>query len=326
MKRLLIPIFIFFALAAGGLFWWERNSEAPSTNSKLVDFLITKGSSATVIANKLRATGLIKSPLAFRIYTQITGKAKKIPAGEFQLSPNLSLFKIVEELIKGPTEIWVTIPEGLRKEEIAERFTTALNKDEAFKAEFLNLAKDKEGHLFPDTYLFPKEISAAKIVEKMEATFEKKVDLSMQEEIKKGDLGLEKTIILASLVERETKTDAERPIVAGILLKRLEIGMPLQIDATVQYVVSSLNCKNQINCEWWPATTLNDRKINSKFNTYKYAGLPPSPIANPGLSSIKAAVYPEESDYLYYLHDKKGEVHYAKTLEEHNANIKKYIY
>jgi UPF0755 protein len=326
MKPLLISIFVFFALAAGGLFWWNNNAQAPSTDTELVDFLITKGSSATVIANKLKATGLIKNPLAFRVYTQITGKANKIPAGEFLLPPNLSLFKIVEELIKGPKELWVTIPEGLRKEEIAEKFTTVLSKEASFKEEFLSLTQGKEGHLFPETYLFPKEVAAIKIVEKLESTFEKKVDSSMREEINKQELGLEKTVILASLVERETKTDEERPIVAGILLNRLNLGMPLQIDATVQYAVASLNCKNKTKCEWWPTTTIEDRKIDSKFNTYKYSGLPAFPIANPGLSSLKAVVYPEESNYLYYLHDKKGEIHYAETLEEHNANIKKYIY
>jgi UPF0755 protein len=160
----------------------------------------------------------------------------------------------------------------------------------------------------------------------MKATFEKKVDSSMREEINKGSLGLEKTIILASLVERETKTEEERPIVAGILLNRLGINMPLQIDATVQYAVASVSCKAKIDCEWWPTTTIEDRQINSQYNTYKYANLPPAPIANPGLSSIKAVIYPEESNYLYYLHDKKGVIHYAETLEEHNANIKKYIY
>lgn len=325
MKKFLILIFLALILLVGGFFWWERNLEAPSNDTTLTDFLITKGSSATVIANKLKTAGLIKDALAFRLYVQVTGKAKKIPSGEFRLSPSYSLFKIVEELIKGPVEIWVTVPEGLRREEIAAKFMTALEKDESFRQEFLNLTVGKEGHLFPETYLFPKEVTATKIVEKMEATFDKKIDSEMRAEMTQN-LGLEKTLILASLVERETKTDTERPTVAGILLRRLEIGMPLQLDATVQYAIATNKCKNQSECSWWPSTTLEDRKIDSRFNTYKYAGLPPNPIANPGLSSIKAVINPQESDYLYYLHGKNGEIHFAETLEEHNSNIKKYIY
>jgi UPF0755 protein len=326
MKPLLFSIFIAFVLVVGGLFWWEKNSVAPSGEEKLVDLVIAKGSSATIVANKLQTAGLIKSALAFRLYTQVTGKAKRISAGEFQLPNNLSLFKIVEELIKGPKGLWVTIPEGLRKEEIAEKFATTLDKDTSFEEEFLSLAKNKEGYLFPDTYLFPKETTAEKVVAKMEANFEKKVDSSLQEEVNKGSLGLTKIITLASLIERETKTDEERPMVAGILLNRLAIGMPLQVDASVQYVIGGLNCQRKEGCEWWPNTTVEDRKVSSLYNTYKYNGLPPAPIANPGLSSIKAAIYPEKSDYLYYLHDKEGKIHYAETLEEHNTNVKKYIY
>ncbi len=325
MKRFLIFILILVALTAGGLFWWLKNVEAPTKEKNYFDLVIAKGSSATQIANKLKSAGLIKNTLAFRIYVQITNQAQKIPSGEYRLPSNLSLFKLIDQLIKGPTGIWVTIPEGLRREEIAGEFASAFGQGSQFKDEFLNLSKGQEGFLFPDTYLFLKTASPSAIVNKMVSIFDKRVDSKMREDIEASGKTLSEVITLASLVERETKTDQERPIVAGILLRRLKINMPLQIDATVQYSVASARCINKSECEWWPTTTIEDRKINSKYNTYKYDGLPPAPIANPGLSSIKAAIYPQDSSYLYYLHDANGQIHYAGTLEEHNANIRKYI-
>ena len=131
---------------------------------------------------------------------------------------------------------------------------------------------------------------------------------------------------LASIIERETKGADERPVVAGILLKRLNAGWPLQVDASVQYAVSSSNCRGRIlDCEWWPILTRSDLDIDSRYNTYKYAILPPGPIANPGLTSLQAAVYPQSSDYWYYIHDDKGIIHYAKTHEEHNENVARYL-
>jgi UPF0755 protein len=326
MKRFFILILILVSLFVGGFYWWMKNIEPPSKEVNYIDLVIAKGSSATQIANKLRSAGLIKSALAFRIYVQVTNQAQKIPSGEYRLSNNSSLLKIVNLLIKGPTGIWITIPEGLRREEIAEEYSSALGQESNFKEEFLSLSKGKEGFLFPDTYLFLKNASPSAVIDKMVSTFDKRVDSKMKEDIEASDWTLPETVNIASLIERETRTDEERPIVGGILIKRLKAGMPLQLDATVQYVVSSARCTTQsIKCEWWPVTTLEDRKINSQYNTYKYAGLPPAPIANPGLSSIKAAIYPQDSPYWYYLHDDKGQIHYAESLEEHNENISKYI-
>ena len=133
-------------------------------------------------------------------------------------------------------------------------------------------------------------------------------------------------VILASLIERETKTAEERPIVAGILINRLNVGMALQVDAAVQYAIGSTKCTVQsTKCDWWPILTKNDLASASKFNTYKYPGLPPTPIANPGTSSLTAAFNPTGNDYWYYIHDNDGQIHYAKTLSEHNANIAKYL-
>jgi UPF0755 protein len=330
MKRLLIPIVLAIFFILGANFWWSQNIKPVSNDISVVRFVIPKGYSASQIGNKLASQELIKSSLAFRFYVQVTGKAKKIQAGEYRLSSSFSLLKISEQFLKGPVELWVTIPEGLRREEIAERFIKGLEKEGSeaidFRQEFLTESVGKEGFLFPDTYLFPKTASASAVVNKLFITFDQKIDDQMQKDINKSSYTLSQIMTLASIIERETKTTEERPIVSGLFYKRLEVGWPLQADATLQYAIANENCNLKIeNCSWWMQLTKEDLEINSRYNTYKFAGLPPGPIANPGLSSIKAAIYPQESSYWFYLHDPQGKIHYARTIEEHNENIRKYL-
>jgi UPF0755 protein len=188
------------------------------------------------------------------------------------------------------------------------------------------VSEEEEGFLFPDTYLFPKTASAELVVNKMKQTFNKKLSNKIKSDIKGSNYTLSQMVTLASIVERETVTDEERPIVAGILFKRLEAGWPLQADAAVQYAKANAKCqKAKVECKWWPKLTRQDLEIDSLYNTYKYRGLPPGPIANPGLSSIKAVVYPKESPYWFYLHEGDGSIHFASNLEEHNNNIEKYL-
>jgi UPF0755 protein len=305
MKKFLYLILMFFGFVVFAGFWFYQNIKPVSATESFKDFLIVKGSGAIQIGNKLEKEGLIKSALAFKVYVQVTSASSKILAGEYRLSPNMSLLEVVGQLKRGPAEIWVTIPEGLRREEVASKFTSALGKDENFKKEFLAISDGEEGYLFPDTYLFPKTASASAIVNKMTSTFESVTkDLNLTSD----------QVILASLIERETKTNEERPVVAGILMNRLDIGMALQVDATLQYVKGT-----------WGVVTTADKSLNSPYNTYKFASLPPGPIANPGLSSLKAAANPADTEYFYYLHDSKGNIYYAETLDEHDENIRKYL-
>ena len=315
MKKLLfLPLLAVFVLAAT-IIWLYVNVQPVSNDKNFSNFIITKGSSASQIGNKLQSAGLIKSALAFKIYLQFTGQSGKLQSGQFKLSPSFSFFQNISALFNGPIEIWVTIPEGLRREEIAAKFTTALGKDTVFTNEFLQASKGKEGYLFPDTYLFPMDASVSAIVKKMTDIFAVKT----QGLIPQGsNLTFSEVVTLASILERETKTDAERPIVAGILLNRIEAGMPLQVDASVQYAVGTSK-------KWWPILSLADLKINSPYNTHKFQGLPPGPIANPGLSSLKASFAPTANDYWYYIHDSTELIHYAKTLAEHNANVAKFL-
>ena len=320
---------IIAVLFCGVLIWWLISVKPVSTEDRLKTFIIAKGSTASIIGKKLKDQGFTNSATAFKLYVQATGKQRKIQAGEYKLSSSWSLFRIVDQFIKGPTEIWVTIPEGLRKEEIAERVIDSLgNTDngDVFRTDFLKLTENKEGYLFPDTYLFPQDASASAVVKKLTDTFNKKIDSKLLEEIEKSSYSLDEVITIASLLERETRHDSERSVVAGIIYKRLESGWPLQIDATVQYALAALNCRGNISkCDWWPNLSKENMQINSSYNSYKFKGLSPTPICNPGFSSIRAAVYPETSPYWFYLHDMKGEIHFARTIEEHNSNISIYL-
>lgn len=317
MKRILPLLLIGAALFTAVMLWCYSVLKPASSDTRLQDFLIVKGASASQIGNKLKKEGLIRNTLAFKIYVQVSGNARSIQAGEYRLSPSYSLFKMVEELTHGPAEIWVTIPEGLRREEIAARFASAFGQGEDFNQNFLSASADIEGFLFPDTYLFPKDAEASMVVKKMRSIFDIKT-AEFKEGTEASSLSLREIVILASIIERETKTEEERPMVAGVLVNRLNMGMGLQADATVQYAVGSPE-------NWWPVLTKEDLKVNSPYNTYRFRGLPSGPIANPGLSSIKAAVFPQNNDYLYYLHDAKGQVYFARTLAEHNENVRKYL-
>jgi len=196
-------------------------------------------------------------------------------------------------------------------------------------SEFLSLTDDKEGYLFPDTYLFPQNASVQTIVNIMTNNCENKWGQIKQAAQSQG-LTKQQVVTLASLLEREAKTDDSRQMVAGILLKRLRTpGWLLQVDASVQYIKDSRNCVNgnwvDPECDWWQPVTKVDLQIDSDFNTYIYPDLPPSPICNPSLSSLSAVVEAKESDYWFYITGNDNLMYYAKTLKEHNANISKYL-
>lgn len=318
MKKIVISGVLLFALAfialfAGGI-WYSTQLSAPSPSRETKRIVILRGSGVSEIAQKLASEGIIKNAVAFRIYTQLNNLTSKIPAGEFDLAQNLPVSEVIKTMIAGPSQLWVSIPEGFRREQTAEKTATDLNlvgeKKEQFVSDFLSLTQDQEGYLYPDTYLFSKDATAKNVIDRLTAEFTKKTSgLSVDEE----------DVNLAAILERETKNvKTEGPIVAGILLKRIDAGWPMQADATVQYALGNAD-------EWWPQPTRADLLINHPYNTYKILGLPPSPIASPGIEAIKAALSPQESEYWYYIHGSDGEIYYARDLDEHNENVRKYI-
>lgn len=323
------------SLVIGGVVWWKQNTASISSDTSNVYFTVTRGASAEKIGQSLYEKGIIRNPLAFKIYVQFFDKSGKINAGQFKLTKAMTLPQIVEALQGGPIELWVTIPEGKRREEVAGIISTALSlegeKKDEFEEEFLNLTADKEGYLFPDTYLFPPDVTAQAVVAKFTTTFDVKF-AQLNNYFSNGEtkqrLTKDEVVTLASIIEREAKSHEERPTIAGILIKRLQTsGWLLQADATVQYALGNAKCQmlNATCKDWWPTILRDDLEMNSPYNSYKVKALPPTPIANPGITSLSAAANPTDSEYWFYIHEDNGQIHFATTLEEHNANIAKYL-
>lgn len=300
----------------------------PGSN-KIVNFVVEKGEGAKEISIKLKSEGLIKHSSIFRTYVLFKGLSKKLQAGQYELSPSMNLPSIVKKLSRGEIiKEKITIIEGWNLKNITQYFQ---DNEISTQEEFLELTKkdfsqglsfllDKpkdlslEGYLFPDTYEVIPGASAENIIRKILNNLDQKITPDLREEINQQGKSIFEIITMASLLEKEVRTLEDKKIVSGILWKRLEIGMPLQVDATINYITG----KND------DGASFIDLEIDSPYNTYKYYGLPLGPIANPGLDSILAAIYPQDSDYLYYLSDHDGRTIFSETYKEHNAAKAKY--
>lgn len=303
----------------------------PAKNAQSIEVNIEPTSSLKKVSLILGEKKLVSNSWVFMVYAKLANSDRNIKYGTYTITRGESMRRILEILTQsGQNEKTVTIIEGWTILDIAgylENFGIA-------RTDFLDIAgtpptgslKQKpsldlyskhqildtkpvsaslEGYLFPDTYRIFDKAGAREAIEKMLDNFK----------IKAGSVSYDQ-LILASIIEREVQTDKDRRMVADIFLKRLEIRMPLQADSTVNYATGKKT----------PSVSSSDLKIDSPYNTYKYRGLPPTPISNPGLSSINAARNPEPNRYWYFLTDQNGAVHYAKTFEEHSANKQKYLY
>jgi len=303
-----------------GFYLYYREGTLPvdkkSEESKI--FIIKKGENLSSIANNLADQKLIRNKVVFYLVVKRFGIERKIQAGDFRLSASMNTHEIASALTHGTLDVWLTIIEGMRKEEVAQVVSQGLNIPET---EFLKFAN--EGYLFPDTYLVPKEATAAAVENILEDNFNKRFNNELKESARRRNLTVDQVVTLASLVEREARFAEDRPKVAGVLLHRLKNNMKLDIDATIQYV---LGYQPEEKSWWKKELTFSDLEVNSPYNTYKNAGLPPGPIANPGLATITAVVEASsDGPYLYYVSDSSGHLHFAQTIEEHNENIRKYL-
>ncbi len=254
---------------------------------------IDQGKSLRGVSLQLKEAHVIRSRTAFEVFVILFGRETRVISTDYYFEGKLPVFEVARRIALGEHHIIqakVTIPEGFNNTEMAEAFAAKLiyfNKDN-----FLTLTKDKQGRLFPDTYYFLITDAETDVIKSLSTNFEQKISPLRSDIVTSGKTEQD-IITMASLIEGEAKGDADRAIISGILWKRIKIGMPLQVDAASE--------------------------------TYKTRGLPKSPISNPGLAAIKAAIHPESSPYLYYLHDKDGVVHYAKTFAEHRLNVAKYL-
>lgn len=323
MKKWLALIIVsFFALFLIGLYFFYQWLTLPINpqNTIAKRFVINRGESITSIGEKLTQEQLIRHPLLFRLAVQQQGLGQSIQAGSYLLSPAQNLWQVVDALTEGTEDIWVTIPEGLRSEEIAQLFLDS-GLDEFDQAEFMNLAKPQEGFLFPDTYLVPKMITATEVFNLLSRTFDQKVRQGLAQEIGTSEYSLEEAVIMASLIQREAGNDEEEmKHVAGVLWNRIESNQGLGVDATLQYISGY----DEASGKWWSTPDINIKDSNSPYNTYKFAGLPPTPIANPGVAAIRSALNPMSTEDYYYLHA-DGKIYYARDLAGHLSNIDRYL-
>lgn len=318
LARLSILFVVFVVVAWGGWLWWKSSvSSVDPQDATPVFFVIARGEGTKGVAASLAKQNLIRSPTGFYLLVKLLGIERDIQAGVFRLNKTMDSREIALELTHGTLDVWVTTLEGWRVEEIATKLTKDLDIPEK---EFLKYAR--EGYMFPDTYLVPRDATAAAVAKIFIDNFDKKITSQMRADARKTGLTFPQVVTLASIVEREGRTATDRPVIAGILLNRLKADWPLQVDATLQYILGY----QPFEKSWWKKTLSDaDKKLVSPYNTYMHTGLPPGPIANPGIESIRAVIYPSASEYFYYLHDPSGQVHYGVTLDDHNANIENYL-
>ena len=319
-----------------------RLSQPAGDSTTPVRFVVSPGETATQIAHRLEEAGLIVDADLFRLYIQHEGIDARLEAGEFELSPSMTIPEIAQALLQARArEVVVTIPEGLRAEEVAERLEEAgVTDGDAFLAlvrggdpaslglgpyAFLDDRPEGaslEGYLFPDTYRFPVNAQPTEVLRIFLDNFDRRVTPELRQEAAAKGLSLYTVLILASIVEREAVIPEERPLIASVYLNRLAKDMYLNADPTVQYAMGYQPDTGQ----WWktPVTLEEYRNVISPYNTYLNRGLPPGPICSPGLASIEAVIRPAETDYLYFVATGDGRHVFARTLEEHQANVERY--
>ena len=312
------------------MFSWGVYFPVKPNSDQNIEFLVQKGEGDEEIAVRLKEQGLIKNNYFFNIYAIISGNDSKLQAGKYSLSPAMTVPAIIKKFVLGDViKQKITILEGwdirdIEKYFIDEKISTAEDLKEAINIDYsdeFSFLKEKtddisiEGYLFPDTYNISLGEKAEDIVRLILVNFNKKLNTGLREQIISQNKTIFEVITMASIIEKEVKTMDDKKIVAGILWKRLDAGMPLQVDATVNYITN----KNH------PGVAIKDTKIDSPYNTYKYKGLPKGPISNPGMNSIIAAIYPTESKYWYYLSDFNGKTIFSKTFAEHSVAISKYL-
>ena len=314
-------------IVAGAGVWFsnavygERNLPLQTTS-----VVIPRGSSSSDVADALHRAGVISNPFAFRVLLRVRGLDRSVEAGEYSFTPRESLDEVMLKLVEGRARVatWVTIPEGYTAAEIAQDLAGHhLGSQTAYRDYFLHTTielggsrtKSLEGYLFPSTYLFPLDATPAQAADILVDQFREELPSDAAAVARRMGYSLPEIVTVASLVEREAKADDERALIAGVIYNRLHKGMPLDVDASIEYVFPQH--KTEI--------TRADLRIDSPYNTYEHTGLPPTPIANPGLPSLLAALHPRHSDYYYYVYKGNGHHAFARTLQEHEANVSRYL-
>ena len=327
LRYILILAIVGVLIIGGGLgaLYLVPNTFAQDDGTQVL--VIEKGQTGTEIADMLYERGLIRSTQGFKLWLYLSGTNDKLQTGHYQIPNKVTVRELISLLQEGHVEsIRVTIPEGYTVGDIA----IVLEKNQIMKAkDFLAEAKTYvpypymkgtkpatypvEGFLFPSTYEIPIGATPRDVIQMMADEMNRYLTPAVKKQIQAQHMSIHDFVTLASIVERESLFDADRPTIAGVFKKRLAHGIPLQSDATISYVLGY--AKEDV--------TIGDTQLQSPYNTYVSKGLPPGPIANPGKKSLDAVLYSENTDYLYFVADKEGHNHFSKTYEEHLAAVNK---
>lgn len=330
MKKLLLVLIVCGVLGAAGAWWSYRQLEQPYRGFDVAEVFveIPQGASVAAMADRLADAGVVLHPLAFRIAARMSGSERMLKAGEYRFADPATPGEVVARLAKGDVYTRaVTFREGLTMWDTAEVFAAAgLGTVEEFLIEARDPsriqsidpdARSLEGYLFPDTYQLPRSAGAKGTVDAMVASFLRAYDADLRAAATARGLSVREVVTIASLVEKETAHPPERPIVSAVYQNRLRINMGLQCDPTVIYALRLAN-------RWNGNLTRENMRIDSPYNTYRYAGLPPGPIASPGRASLEAAVRPSADKYLYFVSRNDGTHVFSNTLAEHNRAVQQW--
>ncbi len=317
--RYLLLSFAIFFLASSLL--WAYFGPSQKTNAPEI-FIVPQDQLSFNIVDELYNNGLIKNKKGFSFLLNNFASTSQIKSGGYKLSSKMNAWETITK-ITGPQDLlWVNVFFCPRKEQVGEKLALALEWDETKLNEWNTLFKDSEyfeGVYYPDTYLIPKDDSVKEVAQRFINKFNEKINTlspSFQSKNIKWTTGIK----IASLIAREAAGREDAKLISGIIWNRLNEGMRLQIDSTMQYTLG----KNE-NGSWWGPIDLKQKQINSPYNSYKNEGLPPTPICSPNIDFIEAALNPIETDCIFYLHDANREIHCAKTYSEHLKNIKYYL-
>lgn len=323
MGRKLIAFALSFALVLGiaaGLFWYYFG---PTGSKERYVAIVPQQSAEFDVTAELDKLHVLKQPKAFAWLYGVLVAGGTVAPGGYRVDGTMTAWDLINTLTAPPDFVWVTVREGLRKEQIGILLKDKLGWRGEQEAEWNRVYADsveyREGVYFPDTYLLPRDETPAQIAARFVAHFNEKF-APYTDVFAKKNIRWVTALKIASLIQREAGGASDMPIISAVLWNRLDKGMPLQIDATIQYALGNAESG------WWPVIKGSDIRVtDSPYNTYLSKGLPPTPIANPGLAAIDAVANPAETDCLYYLHDRNRQIHCSRTYEEHLENIRTYL-
>lgn len=320
LVRALMTLILLLLVGAGVWIWWHLQ---PVGGEGLRLVRVQPGMSARQIGQKLERMGIIRSASAFEWIVRFKGWSSRLQPGSYEFSPSMPPQEVARLIAEGKVATsWVTIPEGYTLRQIAqlmeqkgiapaeEFLRLATQEGDTFRASF-PLPKNLEGYLFPNTYRLPQGTGARSAIQAMVSLLEREVYQKYRAEIETSGFTFHEILTIASLIEREAKTEQDRPLISAVIRNRLRRGMRLEIDATVLYALGKHK----------PRVLYRDLEVDSDYNTYRRKGLPPGPIANPGVACIEAALRPAEVDYLYYVARPDGSHLFTRTLQEHRLAI-----